>query len=438
MQRDAPFATPRDLRVVGDDDQRGAALPVHFEHQVDDGLPGARVQASGRLVGEQDSRPDHERAGQGDALLFAPRKRARRVGQPLAKADALQQLPRQLLGLPPGGAPLRRDLQGQRDIFEGGQMRQQLERLEDESDAFGAQARPGVLVHVSELLAEQTDRTRTGNVQAGEKTQQGRFAGPGRTCDRERAAGPDHQVDLIEDRQTAVGIRDDLAQVRCRNGVGRLLTGLRMHLGLFALCVTIAAFPAAAPASPAPAQIILVVGDSLSAEYGLPRDAGWVHRLSQRIDSTYGEYSVVNASISGDTTQGGLARLPHLLAQNRPKLVILELGANDGLRGLDLEQMQTNLQAMIDQCRHGGARVVLVGIRIPPNYGRDYTDRFAQVYGRLAKSNRLAFVPFLLAGFADRLDLFQADRIHPTEQAQERMLDNVWRSLQPLLGHRST
>jgi acyl-CoA thioesterase-1 len=212
---------------------------------------------------------------------------------------------------------------------------------------------------------------------------------------------------------------------------------LYLHLRLFALCVTLAASAAAAGAGPA-AGVILVVGDSLSAEYGLPRDTGWVHRLSERIGSTQGQYSVVNASISGDTTQGGRARLPRLLEQTRPTHVIIELGANDGLRGLDLEQMQANLQSMIDQCRRAGARVVLVGIRIPPNYGRDYTDRFAQVYGRLAKSNRLAYVPFLLEGFADRLDLFQADRIHPNQQAQQLMLDNVWACLQPLLAKRSS
>jgi acyl-CoA thioesterase I len=190
---------------------------------------------------------------------------------------------------------------------------------------------------------------------------------------------------------------------------------------------------AAAPAS----RAVLVVGDSLSAGYGLPRDAGWVHLLAGRIGSTHAEYSVVNASISGETSQGGRSRIARLLGQNRPAVVILELGANDGLRGLDLGQMQANLQAIVDACRASGARVVLVGIRIPPNYGQDYTERFTQTFVRLAQANRLAFVPFLLDGFADRLDMFQADRIHPAAAAQERMMENVWRALEPALRQRT-
>ena len=185
-------------------------------------------------------------------------------------------------------------------------------------------------------------------------------------------------------------------------------------------------------------RVILVVGDSLSAEYGLPRDSGWVHRLSERLRSDRREYSVVNASISGDTSQGGLARLPRLLAQLRPRIVLIELGANDGLRGLDIEQMRANLQAMIDRCRAAHARMVLIGMRIPPNYGRAYTGQFADSFTILARRNRVGLVPFLLDGFADELDQFQPDHIHPTEQAQARMLDNVWPVLEPLLdaaGH---
>jgi acyl-CoA thioesterase I len=180
-----------------------------------------------------------------------------------------------------------------------------------------------------------------------------------------------------------------------------------------------------------------VVGDSLSAEYGLPRDTGWVNRLSERISKQEPQYSVVNASISGDTTSGGRARLPPLLKRVRPDIVVLELGANDGLRGLDLDQMRGNLQAMIDACHAAHARVLLVGVRIPPNYGREYSDRFFENYALLARRNRIDEVPFLLEGFAERLELFQADRIHPNEQAQSLMLDNVWPRLQPMLRRRA-
>ena len=181
-----------------------------------------------------------------------------------------------------------------------------------------------------------------------------------------------------------------------------------------------------------------MVGDSLSAEYGLPRNTGWVNRLSERLSNERIQYSVINASISGDTTSGGRARLPRLLQTIRPQIVLIELGGNDGLRGLDLDQMQNNLQAMIDASRAERARVVLIGTRIPPNYGQRYAERFFESFSVLARRNRIAYVPFLLEGFADRFDLFQADHIHPSEQAQMLMLDNVWPSLRPLLQHPAT
>lgn len=184
------------------------------------------------------------------------------------------------------------------------------------------------------------------------------------------------------------------------------------------------------------ASVILIVGDSLSAEYGLRRDTGWVRLLSDRLAKEARQYSVVNASISGETTSGGRTRLPQLLQQHRPSVVVIQLGANDGLRGLPLAAMRENLLVMIRESRASGARVLLVGMRIPPNYGRDYSERFAAVYEQVADGERVARVPFLLIGFADDLDYFQADRIHPAERAQPRMLDAVWTQLAPLLRER--
>ncbi len=178
---------------------------------------------------------------------------------------------------------------------------------------------------------------------------------------------------------------------------------------------------------------ILVFGDSLSAEYGLPRDTGWVKLLSDRLAKEAPQYSVVNASISGETTSGGRTRLPQLLQQHRPSIVVLQLGANDGLRGLSLASMQENLAAMARAGRGAGARVLLIGMRIPPNYGRQYSERFAAIYAQLARDEKLALVPFLLDGFAENLEYFQADRIHPNERAQPRMLEKVWPTLAPLL-----
>ena len=178
---------------------------------------------------------------------------------------------------------------------------------------------------------------------------------------------------------------------------------------------------------------ILVFGDSLSAEYGLPRDTGWAKLLANRLAKEALQYSVVNASISGETTSGGRTRLPALLQQHAPSVVILQLGANDGLRGLSLASMRDNLTAMVESSRSSGAQVLLIGIRIPPNYGREYAERFAGIYAQLASAQKVALVPFLLDGFADDLDYFQADRIHPNQRAQPRMLDTVWLKLAPLL-----
>ena len=185
-------------------------------------------------------------------------------------------------------------------------------------------------------------------------------------------------------------------------------------------------------------RTLLVLGDSLSAEYGLARDTGWVKLLERRLQQAQGgeQYSVVNASISGETTSGGRTRLPALLRQHRPAIVVIELGANDGLRGLPLATMQANLRAMIDASRAAGARVLLVGMRIPPNYGRDYAERFHQSFIDLARDRKVALAPFLLDGIAEDLTLFQPDRIHPNERAQPRLLDNVWPALAPLLAAR--
>ena len=182
---------------------------------------------------------------------------------------------------------------------------------------------------------------------------------------------------------------------------------------------------------------ILVVGDSLSAEYGLARGSGWVALLQRRLAGEGLGAEVVNASISGDTTAGGRNRLPALLATHRPTHVIIELGANDALRGLPLDATRKNLSEMAAACKAAGARVVLVGMRMPPNYGRRYGEDFAAIYAEVAREQGARLVPFLLKGVADASDadrLFQPDRIHPRAEAHPTMLDNVWPVLKPLLA----
>lgn len=182
------------------------------------------------------------------------------------------------------------------------------------------------------------------------------------------------------------------------------------------------------------ASTILVFGDSLSAGYGLRTSEAWPSLLAAKLDAARPGYQVVNASISGETTAGGRTRLPGALAQHRPDIVILALGANDGLRGLSLDAMRDNLQAMVSAAQQARAKVVLAGMEIPPNYGPAFTAKFRTVFAEIAARNKTALVPFLLDGFADRRELFQADTIHPTAAAQPLILNNVWPKLQPLLA----
>ncbi|HSC84111.1 MAG TPA: arylesterase [Pseudomonas sp.] len=181
------------------------------------------------------------------------------------------------------------------------------------------------------------------------------------------------------------------------------------------------------------AATLLVVGDSISAAFGLDTRLGWVALLEKRLGEGGFQYQVVNASISGDTSSGGLARLPALLAQHRPQLVIIELGGNDGLRGQLPAQLQQNLAAMTEQSRAAGAKVLLLGMRLPPNYGARYTQAFSEVYAGLARDKQLPLVPFFMEGVGGVEGMIQADGIHPSVAAQPRLLDNVWPVLEPLL-----
>ncbi len=185
-----------------------------------------------------------------------------------------------------------------------------------------------------------------------------------------------------------------------------------------------------------PARTVLVVGDSLSAEYGLRRGSGWVALLEQRLARDKIRATVINASISGDTSSGGLNRLPAALTREHPALVILELGANDGLRGLPIPMMTANLARLIDLAQQAGAKVALAEMRIPPNYGPLYTQRFQAAFGELAQRYHLPLIPFLLDGVAGNPALIQDDGLHPRAEAQPRILDNVWPTLAPLLPQR--
>lgn len=194
--------------------------------------------------------------------------------------------------------------------------------------------------------------------------------------------------------------------------------------GLFCLLIS---FVTGANANP----VILVMGDSLSAEYGIARGTGWVKLLEDQLIKQSSPWTVFNASISGETTAGGASRLPALLESKKPGIVLLELGANDALRGLSIEQTQQNLRKMILLCKQSGSKVLLFEMQIPPNYGQNYTRQFKDLYPTIAKQEGITLLPFFMAGIADNKALFQADNIHPNEAAQILLFKNVWGSMAP-------
>ena len=202
---------------------------------------------------------------------------------------------------------------------------------------------------------------------------------------------------------------------------------MRRCLWLLVLWLSLGAAHAAAP------KTVLVLGDSLSAAHNIPVEAGWVHLLDQRLDKMEPKWRAVNASISGETSLSGRNRLPALLQEYRPAVLVIELGANDGLRGLPLASLRGNLEAMIEQARQHGARVLLLGIELPVNYGPQYRDGLREVYAGLAREHHAALLPFLLEGVALDPSLMQPDGLHPVAAAEPRVLHNVWRVLQPLL-----
>lgn len=204
----------------------------------------------------------------------------------------------------------------------------------------------------------------------------------------------------------------------------QLLIANKFITGLFCLLMSICSWAQVKP-------VILVLGDSLSAEYGLPRGTGWVTLLEGELAKEKSPWSVFNASISGETSSGGLTRLPALLSQKNPGIVVVELGANDALRGLPVNQTEANLRQMIQMSKKSGAKVLLCGIQIPTNYGQTYTKQFKQLYPQIANQERVELLPFFLEGVATKPELFQADRLHPNVDAQSIIFKNVWGSMAP-------
>jgi acyl-CoA thioesterase-1 len=337
-------------------------------------------------------------------------------------------------------------LERQHHVLERVQVAEQLEALEHEAELLGADRGTRVLVDGEQVDAGQAHRAFARRIEPGDDRQQRALARSRRADDRHRALRHQGEFDVVENRQGAGRVLHALGQMLdgddgLRHGSVEGLLVMSRRRWLAHCSAALAALSASAlmpsfDAMAAKAQTILVVGDSLSAEYGLQRGSGWVALMSDRMSREHPGAVVVNASISGDTTAGGLARLPALLRQHRPSLVILELGGNDALRGLPIDTTRSNLVEMARLAKAVGAKVVILGMQLPPNYGRSYGERFAALFAEVAKSQGTALVPFMLKGVADIPQseaMFQADRIHPLASAHPIILGNVWPVLEPLL-----
>ena len=209
-----------------------------------------------------------------------------------------------------------------------------------------------------------------------------------------------------------------------QNNLSTFVAKKVIAVGLFCLLISFVTLASSNPT-------ILVMGDSLSAEYGISRGSGWVKLLEGQLQKQGSQWQVFNASISGETSAGGLARFEALLVKKKPGIVLLELGANDALRGLSIDETEKNLRKMIQLSKKSGAKVLLFGMQIPPNYGQDYTKKFKDLYPKLASQEGIELVPFFLAGVVSNKDLFQADNIHPNEKAQTILYKNVWGAMAP-------
>lgn len=449
-----PITACRQRRVMGDQHQRGTGIGAQRKQQFDDARAGAGIQIAGRLIGEQDTWGRREGARERHPLLFAAGELARIVAGALMQANSGE---RRIGALLSRAQALTGQLQRQQHILARGQGWQQLKILEHKAYPTLAQGGATVLIEPAERLTAQPDLAAARAVESGEQPEQGGFARPRRAQNRHRLARRDIQIQSAQNTQVALGALQVFVnrqratepgrlreRIRFRHavldypdvGCIRLMNMMAAHpLRILLLAMLLAwtiGLPAAAEPAAEPLRL-LVLGDSLSAAYGLPLQDGWVALLDQRLRTEGPQAEVVNASLSGETTAGGLARLPDLLTGQRPHLVIIALGANDGLRGFALPEIGARLRQLIETTHQAGASVLLVGIRLPPNYGAAYSEGFQRLFAEVADQTGVALVPRLLDGVAERWELMQDDGLHPTAAAQPHILDNLWPALRALL-----
>ena len=431
-----------ELEIVGDHHEGGVFLPVEPEDELLDLVGGVAVEIAGRLIAEQNFRLVYKGPGQRNALLLPARKLHRIVIVTITQPNTVQQITSPLFGFRSALSP---ELERHQHVFQGGQGRDQLEILKYESNVVVAHAGPLVLIHGLNGLSGHHHRPRRWLVQAGAKPQQGGFAAPGRTENGE--GGPDRQIEayFVQHRQIPT---------RSRVGFGQVLDfqhGLHTHernraanaaspfvqmakpLRITLLSTVLTALAVVAPADER--STILFYGDSLTAGYGLedPMISAFPAIIQSKIDEAGLPYRVVNAGLSGETSAGGLRRINWVLRQP-VDVFVLELGANDGLRGLPLEVLRNNLQQTIDRVRakNPDVKIVVAGMRMPVSMG-EYAAQFDALFAPLAEANDAALIPFLLEDVGAVPEMNLPDGIHPNIPGHKRVAQTVWTVLEPLL-----
>ena len=402
---------------MGDEDQRGAVLAVQRKQQVGDFIPGVTVEIAGGFIGKQQLRAAVERARQRDPLLLAAGKLYRQMVQALTQPQLLQQCPGAAAALAIAfAAQQRRKL----DIFQRIEGGDQHKRLKNKADVLSAQLSPRLFVHLMQRLSEQRNLPAAAVVQPGEDRQQRRFTGPRLANQGDGLPLFDNQLNSGKDGKLMLTLTDGFLKMMNFKYV------FRWHLPflflIFFACRAMAA------------DKLLVLGDSLSAGYRMAASAAWPALLNDKWQTTT---PVINASISGDTSQQGLARLPALLKQHQPRWVLVELGGNDGLRGFPPQQTEQTLRTVIQDIKAANAQPLLMQIRLPANYGRRYNEAFSALYPALAKEFDIPLLPFFMEEVYLKPQWMQDDGIHPNRDAQPFIADWMATRLAPLVNHDS-
>ena len=390
-------------------------LLVEREQQVGNAVAGLAVEVAGRFIGKQQLRLTVKGAGQGHPLLLAAGELSRKVVQALAQPQLLQESLCLAAALAIAFAAQQR---GQLNVFQRVERRYQHKGLKNEADVAGAQRRPRLFVQLVQRLPEQVNLAAASVVQPGEDRQQGRFSRAGLANQGNALPRFDKQLNSGKDGQLLLPLTDGFLKMMNFKYV------FRWHLPfLFLILVTCRA---------AAADTLLVLGDSLSAGYRMAAGAAWPALLNEKWQP---DTAVVNGSISGDTSQQGLARLPALLKKHQPRWVLVELGGNDGLRGFAPQQTKETLQAIVRAVKAANAEPLLMQIRLPANYGRRYTESFSAIYPQLAEEFSIPLVPFFMEEVYLKPQWMQDDGIHPNRDAQPFIADWMASRLAPLVKH---